>query len=174
MVERREISMNKKMARITWLLTGLVLACFLPLTTHAQAETGAQEHATSNTAPIAIPPSKTDFEGHFSLPFQVQCHGHKLVPGEYTLRVKTVGEDKMVTLQREGSDVVLQSRPVPPTSVPDEGHSAVLVRHGPGPSGHTLEGVYVENLKLVLFLDESGHARFLDKMFAGLKRLPIS
>ena len=77
--------MNKKMARITWLLTGLVLACFLPLTTHAQAETGAQEHATSNTAPIAIPPSKTDFEGHFSLPFQVQCHGHKLVPGEYTL-----------------------------------------------------------------------------------------
>jgi hypothetical protein len=166
--------MNKKMARITRLLAGLLLACFLPLATHAQAETGAQEHATSNTAPMATPPSKTDFEGHFSLPFQVQCHGHKLAPGQYTLMVKTVGDDKMVTLQREGSDVVLQSRPVPPTSVPDEGHSAVLVRHGPGPSGHTLEGVYVENLKLVLFLDESGHARFLDKMFAGLKRLPIS
>jgi hypothetical protein len=79
-----------------------------------------------------------------------------------------------VTLQREGSDIVLQSRPVPPTSVPDEGRSAVLVRHGPGPGSHTLEGVYLENLKLVLFLDESAHTRPLDKMFASVKRLPIS
>jgi hypothetical protein len=88
--------------------------------------------------------------------------------------VKTVGKDKMVTLQREGSDVVLHSRPVTPTSVSDQGHSAVLVRHGPGPGTHTLEGVYVEILKLVLFLDESGNTKPLDKMFASVIRLPIS
>jgi hypothetical protein len=130
----------------------------------------------SGTSHAAITPStlKTDFEGHFTLPFEVQCHGHKIAPGKYTVVVKTVGEEKMVTLQREGSDIVLQSRPMPPTSVPDEGHSAVMVRHGPGPKSHTLEAVYVEDLKLVLFLDESGHQRFMDKMFAGLKRLPIS
>jgi hypothetical protein len=125
--------------------------------------------------PAALPPSvKTDFQGHFSLPYEVQCHGHKLAPGDYTLVVKTVGEDKMVTLQREGSDVVLNSRPVPPTSVSDHGPSAVMLRHGPGPGTHTLEGVYLENLKLVLFLDETGHTNPIDKVFASVKRVPIS
>jgi hypothetical protein len=110
----------------------------------------------------------------FSLPYQVQCHGHKLAAGEYKLLVKTVGEDKMVTLQREGSDVVLHSRPVPPTSVSDHGPSAMMLRHGPGPGTHTIEGVYIENLKLVLFLDETGHANPIDKVFASVKRIPIT
>ena len=57
---------------------------------------------------------------------------------------------------------------------PDQGHSAVLVRHGQGPGSYTLEAVYVESLKLVLVLDESGHTQFLDKIFAGVKRVPIS
>jgi hypothetical protein len=63
---------------------------------------------------------------------------------------------------------------MPPTLVPDVGHIAVVGRHGPGPKTHTLEAVNLENLKLVLFPDESGHKRLMDKMFAGLKRLPIS
>jgi hypothetical protein len=167
--------MEKMMAKITLVIAGLVLAGFWPATTHAQAEGGAVEYKTNNMAPVTPPPTaKTDFQGHFSLPYLVQCHGHKLTPGQYTLVVKTVGEDKMVTLQREGSDIVLQSRPVTPTSVSDEGHSAVLVRHGPGPKSHTLEGVYLENLKLVLFLDDSGHTSRMDKMFASVKRVPIS
>ena len=124
--------------------------------------------------PITDPSVKVEFQGGFSLPHEVQCHGHKLAPGKYTLMVKTVGKDKMVTLQQEGSDIVLQSRPVTPSSVSDQGHSAVLVRHGPGPGTHTLEGVYVEILKLVLFLDESGNTKNLDKMFASVVRLPIS
>lgn len=167
--------MRNTMRKITWMISGMLLACFWPATAHAQAETAPDEYKSSNVARVdPAPPAKTEFEGHFSLPFQAQCHGHKLPPGQYTLMVKTVGTDKMVTLQREGSDVVLQSRPVPPTSVSDQGHSAVLLRHGPGPKSHTLEGVYVENLKLVLFLDESGHTKFMDRMFAGLKRVPIS
>jgi hypothetical protein len=170
-----EIPMKKIMAKITWLILGLAIASFLPVATHGQAETGADDFKSNNTVPaVPGPAAKTEFKGHFTLPFQVQCHGNKLAPGEYTLMVKTVGEDKMVTFQREGSDVVLKSHPLPPTSVSDQGKSAVLLRHGPGPGGHTLEGVYLENLKLVLFLDDSGHTKFMDKMFAGLKRVPIS
>ena len=136
--------------KITWMVAGLMMACFSPVITRAQADTAAEEYHSTNTGPGAPAPSvKTDFQGHFSLPYEVQCHGHKLAPGDYTLVVKTVGEDKMVTLQREGSDVVLHSRPVTPTSVSDQGHSAVLVRHGPGPGTHTLEGVHLENLKSV-------------------------
>jgi hypothetical protein len=32
-----------------------------------------------------------------------------------------------------------------------------------------LEAVYVESLKLVLMLDESGHTQMLDKIFADVK-----
>jgi hypothetical protein len=152
----------------------LMLAAFFPAVAHAQAETGAQEHESNNMATMAHAPAKTEFEGHVSLPYEVQCHGHKLAAGDYKLFVKTVGEDKTVTLQREGSDVVLHSRPVPPTSVSDHGPSAMMLRHGPGPGTHTIEGVYIENLKLVLFLDETGHANPIDKVFASVKRIPIT
>lgn len=166
--------MRKSLTKIAWMVAGLVLACFCSATTHAQATIAPDNYPRLNTVSITPEIVKVDFQGNFSLPNEVQCHGHKLVPGKYTLMVKTVGTDKMVTLQREGSDVVLHSRPVTPTSVSDHGRSAVLVRHGPGPGTHTLEGVYVEVLKLVLFLDESGHTKPLDKMFASVIRVPIS
>ncbi len=166
--------MPNRMMQISRLIPVLILAAFSPVIAHAQAETGAQEHETTNMAAIEHTPAKTEFEGRVSLPYEVQCHGHKLAAGEYKLFVKTVGEDKMVTLQREGSDVVLKSRPVPPTSVSDHGPSAVMLRHGPGPGTHTLEGVYLENLKLVLFLDETGHTNPIDKVFASVKRIPIT
>src|SRR5277367_2574255 len=149
---------KNRVMRAIWIIPALVFAAFFPTISHAQAETGAQEHATTNMAAIVPTPSKTEFEGHFSLPYEVQCQGHKLAPGEYKLFVKTVGDDKMVTLEKEGSDVVLNSRTVPPTSVSDHGPSAVMLRHGPRPGTHTLEGVYLENLKLVLFLDETGRS----------------
>jgi len=105
---------KNRTTKITWMVAGLMMACFSPVITHAQADTAAEEYHSTNTGPGAPAPSvKTDFQGHFSLPYEVQCHGHKLAPGDYTLVVKTVGEDKMVTLQRERSDVVLNSRPVP-------------------------------------------------------------
>jgi hypothetical protein len=166
--------MKKLLTKIARMVAGLVLACFCSATIHAQATIAPDNYPRSNMAPITDPSVKVDFQGNFSLPNEVQCHGHKLAPGKYTLMVKTIGTDKMVTLQREGSDVVLHSRPVTPTSVSDQGHSAVLVRHGPGPGTHTLEGVYVEILKLVLFLDEGGHTKPMDKMFASVVRLPIS
>src|SRR5271156_2931681 len=166
--------MNKSFMKIPLMVATVIIASFFPSIAHAQAETGAQDHSSPNMAAHTPIATKTDFEGHFSLPYQVQCHGHKLAAGDYTLLVKTIGDDKMVTLQREGSEVVIQSRPVPPTSVSDQGHSAVMLRHGPGPSGHTLEGVYIENLKLVLFLDETGHSAPIDKIFASVVRVPIS
>ncbi len=166
--------MKKLLTKIAWVVAGLVLACFCAASTHAQADVTPDDYKRLNTVPITLESVKVDFQGDFSLPSEVQCHGHKLAPGKYTLMVKTVGNDKMVTLQREGSDVVLHSRPVTPTSVSDQGHSAVLVRHGPGPNSHTLEGVYVETLKLVLFLDETGNTKPIDKMFASVKRVPIS
>ena len=136
---------NNGLTKITWTIAALMLAAFFPAITHAQAETGAQDHETHNTAAMVHTPAKTEFEGHVSLPYEGQCHGHKLAAGDYKLLVKTVGEDKMVTLQREGSDVVLRSRPVPPTSVSDHGPSAMMLRHGGPGYAHTRRISYRES-----------------------------
>jgi hypothetical protein len=173
--EAKEIPMRTITTKIMWVIMLGVLAGLAPVATHAQAETSPDEYRDGGMATIIPEASvKPDFEGKFTMPYEVWCHGNRLVPGEYKVMVKTVGAEKMVTLQREGSNVVLHSHPVAPTSVSDVGHSAVMLRHGPGPSGHTLEGVYVENLKLVLFLDDSGHTNPFDKIFASMTRLPIS
>jgi len=154
-------------------IAALVIAVLWPAAARAQADVEPDNYKRSNMAPINTSASaKADFQGSFSLDKEVQCAGHKLTAGKYTVLVKTVGENKMVTLQREGNDIVLTVRKVSPPTQP--GHSAVLVRHGPGPGGHTLEAVYVESLNLVFFLDESGCTKQVDKMFAGVKRTPIS
>jgi hypothetical protein len=170
-----EVPMNKRMTKITWTL-GLVFAALSPITTHAQAETAPDEYKADNMARVEALSAKTEFEGKFSLPYKVQCHMHTLKPGDYTVVVKTLEDGmKLVMFRREGSEVVVESKPIPPTPVPEQqGHSAVLVRHGQGPGRYTLEAVYVESLKLVLMLDESGHTQMLDKIFAGVKRVPIS
>lgn len=160
---------------MVWMLSGLLLAFLAPGTTHAQAETNPDEYKADNMARVEALSAKTEFQGHFSLPYHVQCHRHKLDPGQYTVVVKTLEDGmKLVMFQREGSEIVVESRPITPTSVSDQGHSAVLVRHGQGPGVYTLEAVYLENLKLVLILDESGRTQMLDKIFAGVKRVPIS
>jgi glucose/arabinose dehydrogenase len=151
----------------------LALLLLSPAAARAQAEHAPDNYGVSNAAPMTSnSPAKTDFQGSFSLDKEAQCAGHKLAAGKYTIQVKTVGENKMVTLQRDGKDIVLTVRKATPPT--DSGHSAVLVRHGPGPGGHTVEAVYVESLNLVFILDESGCTKQADKMFAGIKRTPIS
>lgn len=163
--------MKMTTTKITWMIAGLVLACFLPATTRAQAETGADEYKTpaSTTEAAAVKPS---FQGSFSLAYPVGCGGNKLDPGKYTLSMKTEGMHKTVTIHREGSDVVLAVLSV--SQIPASGQNALLVRHGPGPKSHTIEGVYLDNIKTVFYLDKSGKEKPLDKMFAGVDRLPLS
>ena len=163
--------MKKTMTKITLAIAGLALTCFWPVTTQAQ-EVHPDNYESKNTAVITPAPVKVDFQGKFSLPYQVRCGPHKLAPGQYTVVVKTVGENKMVTLQRDESDILeLPVHNVSQSSV--LGQSAMMVRHGPGPRLRTLEAVYMEKLNMVLYLDETGIANFLDKMFAGVKHLPI-
>lgn len=170
----REFAMDNKMTKTAWMIAGLVLACFWPAATHAQAEHSPDVYETKKGEKEPLAPAvKAEFQGNFSLPYDAQCSGHKLTAGKYTLVVKTVGEDKMVTLQREGTEIVLTVRRTSaPASAPSQSH--VMLRHGPGPGSHTLEGLYLEKLNLDLYLDESGHVKAMDKMFAGVKRVPIS
>ena len=173
MFRREEIPVKQTMTKTMWIVVGLAIACFWPATTHAQAEVAPDNYKAENMMPATpAPPVKADFEGKFSLPFQVQCSRNKLAAGQYTLAVRTEGTGKIVTIHREGSDIVLTARIV--TKPSDSGESALLVRHGPGPRTRTIEGLYLGNLNMMLYLDESGNANPLDKMFASVQRVPIS
>ncbi|HXZ13230.1 MAG TPA: hypothetical protein VEG64_12650 [Candidatus Sulfotelmatobacter sp.] len=164
--------MSKRTTKFTLVIAGLAAASLWPASVCAQAETAPDTYHPSGAPPSASAPAvQTHFEGSFKLSQPAQCAGHKLDPGEYKLIVKTVGEGKMVTLQREGHDIVLTVRRTAQSG--ETGKSAVLVRHGPGPGSRTLEAVYCEVLNMMLYLDESGHEKRMDKMFAGLKRVPV-
>jgi len=165
--------MKISMTKSAWLFAGLALACFWPATARAQAETTPDTYKEHNAVPhTSAAPAKVDFQGKFTLPFEVRCHGHKMPPGQYTLTVKTVNDAKMATIEHDGKETVLQVSRVSQSS--DSGKSAVMVRHGPGPRAHTVESVYVEPLNMMMYLDESGHTGFMDRMFASLKRVPIT
>jgi len=156
-----------------WMIAALAAASLWPATSYAQAETAPEAYKSAGTAPMTSPtPAKPDYRGTFTLSQRAQCAGHKLEPGKYVLMVKTVGENKMVTLEREGGEVVLTVKRAIQHTEP--GQSAVLLRHGPGPGSRTLEAVYCEVLNMMFYLDESGHDKPLDKMFAGVKRVPMS
>lgn len=159
-------------------LAGLTLACFWPVTTHAQAEVSPDFYAIDNAAPIPQPqmtlaantqPAGAEFQGNISLPYQVQCSGKKLAAGQYTVAVKTEGAKKTVVLHKDGSDVKLAVRQIAPAS--KTGRSALLVQS----AGETrmLEAVYVASMKAILYVDHDWKISLLDRMQAA-ERLPIS
>jgi hypothetical protein len=151
----------------------LGLACLLPVTAHAQAEVSPDFYPISNTDTVAAQPvqvasakqAKADFEGKFSLPYDVKCSGKNLKSGQYMLSVKSEGKGRVVTIHRNGEDVSVRVREVPANRASTQ--SALLVRKSD--EGHRLEAVYVEGLNTMLYLDTNtigSHGR--------MERLPIS
>lgn len=170
--------MKGMMTKGMLMLAGLALACFWPATAHAQAEVAPDIYALDNAAPIAQPQATqaanaqqagAEFQGNISLPYQVQCSGKKLAAGQYTLAVKTEGQQKTVVLHKEGSDVKLAVRQIAPA--PKKERSALLVQS----AGETrmLEAVYVASLNAILYVDRDWKLSLLDRMQAA-ERLPIS
>jgi len=164
--------MKRAMMKMTLIFAGVLLAGICPRMARAQAETTPDTYKTPEAAPMPAPVAKVEFQGKFSLPYKARCNGHNLTPGEYTLAVKTLGGKRIVTIAREGNEVELTVSKVS-NDAPTE-QSAVMLRHGPGPWARTVEAVYVENLKIRLYLDESGHSNPLDKLFGDLKKLPVN
>jgi len=151
----------------------LGVACLLPATAHAQAEVSPETYAnlsdmTMTTQPVQVASNtatSTEFQGQFSLPYNVHCSGKKLTSGKYMLSVKSEGLNRVVTIARDGQVTKLQARELP--GRPATSQSALLVRKSA--DGRVLAAVYVQQLNAMLFLDgnaaaQSGH----------MERLPIS
>lgn len=159
--------------KVSTLAAALGLACLLPATLHAQADTAPDpdffqisntETATVQTARVAgTKEVKADFAGKVSLPYDVECSGKNLKAGQYLLSVKSQGTTRVVTIHGDGANVNIQAHVVPANGAAS--HSALLVRK----SGEErkLEGVYVEALNATLYLETNTRQ-------GVTQRLPIS
>jgi len=160
------------MMKASMLTAALALACLLPATARAQAEVAPDNYdlEAPQSAPAAQPAlattktqSAADFDGKFSLPYNVNCGGKALAPGAYSLTVKSAGSNRVVTIHRNGEDTNLVVRRV--SQRPASSTSALLLRRA-GPA-RTLEAVYVQQLNAVLYLDATSNR-------GQIERLPIS
>jgi hypothetical protein len=159
--------------KASMLTAALALACLLPATARAQAEVAPDNYdiaapQTLVAAQPALATTKThaaaNFDGKFSLPYNVTCSGKALTAGAYSLSVKSEGSNRVVTIHRNGEDTNLVVRRVSQRSASST--SALLLRRA-GPA-RTLEAVYVQQLNAVLYLDATANAR------GPIERLPIS
>jgi hypothetical protein len=174
---RKETTMNvSTLMKASMLTAALALACLLPSTARAQAEVAPDIYdiAAPQTIAAAQPVDATaktqtaaDFDGKFSLPYQVNCSGTALAPGVYSLSVKSEGSNRVVTIHRDGEEVNLPVREV--SQRPALSSSALLLRRA-GPA-RTLEAVYVHKLNAVLYLDGTANAKSNQ---GRIERLPIS
>jgi len=151
----------------------LGLACLLPATAHAQAEVAPDTYEITSNETVVAQPVQTasnsttpaDFQGRFSLPYDVRCSGKSLKSGQYSLSVKSEGTSRVVTIVHNGEAMKIRAQEMP--GRPATSHSALLVRKSP--DGRLLEAVYVQQLNTLLFLDSNAAAQS-----GRMERLPIS
>lgn len=157
--------------RISIFAAALGIACFVPMTAHAQADVSPDHYELSNTevipalnaAIVGTKQTKADFTGKFSLPYSVKCNGQDLRPGQYLISVKARGTSHVVTIQESNTNLNFQARMVP-ASEQMKG-STVIVRKSQ--NGRKLEGFYVAGLSSILYLQPTASA-------GSIERVPIS
>ncbi len=159
--------------KVSMLVAVLGFACLLPAKVYAQvdAQPDPDLYEGPNTEAIAahaVPTTsakeaKADFAGKFSLPYNVQCGGKSLKPGQYSISVKSEGTNRVLNIHSNAANMNIPVRVVPVNE--GASRSAVLVRTSD--EGHKLEAVYVEGLNATLYLEAN-------TSYGVLERLPIS
>jgi len=142
---RKEAAMRKRL-RAAMVLGWFGLACVFTLTIQAQTSTAMAGDA-KNSRPTSAA-AKSSAGGQFTLPYEVECAGIKLAAGQYSLSVEGRGKSQTIVLTRAGQSVRLQAKSLFPSH---RGSSRIIVRRTG--TERRLEAVYLEKLRLVLYLD---------------------
>ena len=94
-----------------------------PSFAYAQSEVDPDHFDSPNTEPV--PPRTAEnnvtelhYDGTFSLPYGVLCHGKKLAPGKYSISIHFDGKVGQATLSQKGH--VIEIAAVVPTDVPTQ------------------------------------------------------
>jgi hypothetical protein len=160
---------------MAWLGLACSFAAICPgqvnIKTHAPAATSQEPIApASGQTPSPGNHSRTpESIGQFTLPYEVQCGDLKLAAGQYAVALDRRTKSQTVILTRAGTSVRLPAKAVFPSA--RHGASAVVVRRTG--AERKLEAVYLEKLRLVLYLDSE---RFFQVSTSDpeVDRLPIS
>jgi hypothetical protein len=94
--------------------------------------------------------TSAEFQGSFSLQYKAQCAGSTLLPGNYSLSLKSNGS--VVSLRKKGSFVNVEPVEVVKNIV--AGESKLIFRHAG--DTRTLEAIYLEKPKVMVFVTPSG------------------
>jgi len=171
---KKEITMRiATVVKGSTLIAILGLACLLPARVYAQvdAQPDPDLYEGPNTEAIAahaMPTAhaqeeKADFAGRFSLPYNVECDGRNLRPGQYSISVRSQGTNRVLNIHSRAANMNIPVRVVPANQ--GASRSAVLVRASG--EGRKLEAVYVEGLNATLYLEAN-------TSYGVMERLPIS
>jgi hypothetical protein len=156
-------------------VVGLGLAALFPATCKAQAEVAPDFYESANTEAISQPQQlqaaaaemkAPELQGKFTLAYTVQCPEAKLTPGEYAVSVDVNGIDRPITLRRNGEVTRINARAAVHVDTPSP--SALLIEKTW--RGRKLEGVYVDKLNLMLYVNSEGKEAFSGRT----ERVPIS
>jgi hypothetical protein len=98
---------NMKTTRIATYIIGLTLLTTLAggAKAYAQFEIDPDHFETPAESTQA---AKTHYEGKFTLPYTVQCHGRSLPPGKYSVSLDSDGKTGQATLLGKGQAVTVQ------------------------------------------------------------------
>jgi len=164
---------NTLMARGAMVVLGLGLAALFPVTCKAQSEVAPDFYEAANTEPasqpqpaVAVERKSPELQGKFTLAYTVRCPEAKLTPGEYAVSVDVNGIDRPITLRRNGEVTRLKARTAVHVDTPSQ--SALLIEKTW--RGRKLEGVYVDGLNLILYVNSEGK----ETLSSRTERVPIS
>ena len=89
----------------------LVLITLKPVACRAQAEVDPDHYNATGIDPITLPRNPTrDFQGSFTLPFDVRCAGLTLSPGAYSFSIHVVEKGDALALITKGGGAQIQAR----------------------------------------------------------------
>jgi hypothetical protein len=148
--------------RASTVLVGLGLMAFLATPCQAQSEVAPDIYDANGIVGVTPQPQKVlprqdkqqaaDFQGRFTLPYELQCAGRVLAPGDYSLFFHSVGANRMVTVRGKGA--IMKIRPPVVSERATTGQSMLLVLQTR--ELRALRAIYLAELRLVLYLEPDG------------------
>jgi hypothetical protein len=139
----------------------LVLAGFAVLATprgYAQSEIDPDHFDSPNTAPflqsktnVAVDAAmgKVRFSGKVNLPYSVRCTGKRLLPGHYTISLRSDGKTGRATLTQKGQTLEIAGV----VRLPADTHGGNTVLVECIGKTHRLAAIHLEEMELVFAAD---------------------
>jgi hypothetical protein len=145
-----------KMIKLLVILTGF--AALATPCCYGQSDAFPDQFDSPNTEPFTQPKTKEDvaaktgkirFDGQVTLPYGLRCAGERLLPGRYTILLRSDGKTGRATLTRKGQTVEIAGV----ARLPADKHARNTLLVECTGKAHRLAAIRVEETELVFDAD---------------------